>query len=167
VADALSTTVAAVNSGLQRARASLAEAGIDEEQLAEPDDPGRRAILDRYAAAFESADVEGLTRLLTEDVILEMPPLLTWYVGRRHYGAFIARVFRMRGADWRVLPLSANGQPGLAAYARTAGGGYEARTVQVFTIGAAGISHDVVFADPSLFALFGLPSLLDAAAAAS
>ncbi|MFC0529853.1 sigma-70 family RNA polymerase sigma factor [Phytohabitans kaempferiae] len=167
VADTLSTTVAAVNSGLQRARASLAEAGVSEEQLAEPDDPGRRAILDRYAAAFESADIEALTRLLTEDVILEMPPVLNWYVGRRHYGEFMARVFTMRGADWRVRPLTANGQPALAAYARNPDGAYEARTLQVFTIGKAGISHDVVFADPSLFPAFGLPVLLDAAASRS
>lgn len=162
VAVTLSTTVAAVNSGLQRARASLAAAGINEEQLTEPDDPDRRAILDRYAAAFESADVEGLTRLLTEDVILEMPPLLNWYVGCRHYGEFMTRVFTMRGADWRVRTLSANGQPALAAYARISDRSYEARTLQVFTIGDRGICHDVVFADPSLFRLCGLPATLDA-----
>ena len=96
VAETLGTTVAAVNSGLQRARASLAEAGVNEEQLAEPEDRGRRAVIDRYAAAFESADIEALARLLTEDVILEMPPLLNWFVGQTHYARFIARVFTMR-----------------------------------------------------------------------
>lgn len=167
VAEVLATTVPAVNSGLQRARASLAEAGVNEEQLAEPADPRRRAIVDRYAAAFESADIEALTQLLTEDVLLEMPPVLNWYIGRRHYGRFMARVFTMRGTDWRVLPVAANCQPALASYARTQDGVYEARTLEVFTVVEAGISHNVVFANPSLFPTFGLATVLDAAAIAA
>jgi RNA polymerase sigma-70 factor (ECF subfamily) len=167
VADTLATTVAAVNSGLQRARASLAEAGVNEEQLAEPEDAGRRAILDRYAAAFESADIKALTRLLTEDVVLEMPPVMSWYIGRRNYGHVIARVFATRGTDWRVLPVAANGQPALASYARAQDSAYEARVLQVFTVVEAGISHNVVFADRGLFPTFGLPAVLDAAAIAS
>jgi RNA polymerase sigma-70 factor (TIGR02960 family) len=162
VADTLGTTVAAVNSGLQRARASLAEAGVNEEQLAEPADRGRRAILDRYAAAFESADIDALARLLTEDVVLEMPPVLNWYVGPRHYSQFIARVFSTRGTDWRVVPVAANGQPALAGYMRSRNGAYEARTLEVFTVVEAGISHNVVFADPTLFPAFGLATVLDA-----
>lgn len=163
VAETLGTTVAAVNSGLQRARAALADAGVDEEQLAEPADRDRRAVVDRYAAAFESADIQALTRLLTEDVLLEMPPVLNWYVGRGHYGRFMTRVFAERGTDWRMVPVDANGQPALAAYAAR-GGAYEARTVQVFTVVEAGISHDVVFADPSLFPAFGLPVVLERSA---
>jgi RNA polymerase sigma-70 factor (ECF subfamily) len=167
VADTLATTVAAVNSGLQRARASLADAGLNEEQLAEPEDRDRRAILDRYAAAFESADIEALTRLLTEDVVLEMPPVLNWYVGRRHYGQFIGRVFATRGTDWRVVPVTANGQPALAGYMRAETGAYEARTLEVFTVVGAGISHNVVFANPGLFPVFGLATVLDAETIAS
>jgi len=167
VAEALGTTVAAVNSGLQRARAALAEAGVDEEQLAEPEDSGRRAILDQYAAAFESADIEALTRLLTEDVIIEMPPVLNWYIGRRHYGQVMAGVFARRGTDWRVFPVAANGQPALASYVRAQDGTYKAHTLQVFTIVEAGISHDVAFIEPSLFPAFGLAAVLDAAAIAS
>jgi RNA polymerase sigma-70 factor (ECF subfamily) len=167
VADLLATTVAAVNSGLQRARASLAEAGVNEEQFVEPADPHRRAILDRYAAAFESADIEALTRLLTADVVLEMPPVLSWYTGRRHFGQIFSRVFAMRGTDWRVLPVRANSQPALAGYVRAQNGTYEVRNLQVLTVVDAGISHNVLFADPRLFTAFGLPSVLDAAAIAS
>ena len=73
----------------------------------------------------------------------------------------------MRGPDWRVLPVSANGQPALASYARLPDGSYGARNLQVFTVVDAGISRTVVFSDPSLFAIFGLPATLDAAAVTS
>jgi RNA polymerase sigma-70 factor (ECF subfamily) len=106
VADVLATTIAAVNSGLQRARAALAEASVDEEQLAEPEDAGRRAMLDRYTAAFESADIKALTRLLAEDVFPGRTPVLNLYIGRRQDGQTVARVFRMRDTDWTALPIA-------------------------------------------------------------
>ena len=158
VADALATTPAAVNSGLQRARARLGATAVREEQVAEPADPDRRALVDRYVAAFERADVAALSRLLTDDAVLEMPPVLNWYVGRERYGRFIARVFAMRGTDWRMLPTAANGQPALAAYVRD-GDAYVPHTVQVLTVGDAGISRTVVFRDPQVFAAFGLTPL--------
>src|SRR5215472_8115145 len=83
VADLLDTTTTAVNSGLRRARAQLAAALPPEDELAEPADPRQRALLDRFAAAFERADVNALAELLREDVALEMPPLLTWFTGRQ------------------------------------------------------------------------------------
>lgn len=163
VAETLDTTVAAVNSGLQRARASLAQAGFDEEILTEPKDPGRRAVIDRYTAAFQAADIEALTRLLTEDVLLEMPPLLNWYIGPAHYGQMIAGLFGRYGTDWHLRPAAANGQPALAAYVRTESGVYKASSLQVFTVEGDHISRNVVFTDTDLFALFGLPTVLDAA----
>ncbi len=101
-----------------------------------------------------------LERLLTQDAVLEMPPFLTWYVGRAHYVRFIARVYSMRGTDWRMVPVGANGQPALAAYTR-ADGGYVLHTLQVFTVTADGISRNSTFQDPEVFALFGLPARLD------
>jgi RNA polymerase sigma-70 factor, ECF subfamily len=89
-ADLLGTTAAAVNSGLRRARAELAEARPAEDEITEPADPGRRALLDRFAAAFENADVAALAGLLREDVTLEMPPLLTWFAGREAVTGFLA-----------------------------------------------------------------------------
>ncbi len=159
VADMLATTPAAVNSALQRARARLD--GVVEEQVDEPAEPDRRAMVDRYVAAFEAADITALTRLLTQDAILEMPPMLNWYAGREAYAAFIARVWATRGTDWRMLPISANGQPGVAAYVRGDDGGYQRHTLQVFTVTRSGIRGNVVFADPAVFATFGLADRLE------
>src|ERR1700749_3973290 len=82
VAELLGTTTTAVNSGLRRARAQLAQAMPVEDKLAEPTDPELRAVLDRFSAAFENADVGLLADLLRQDAVLEMPPLLTWFAGR-------------------------------------------------------------------------------------
>ncbi|HEX4702439.1 MAG TPA: sigma-70 family RNA polymerase sigma factor [Pseudonocardiaceae bacterium] len=156
VAETLGTTVAAVNSGLQRARAKLDD--VVEDQVAEPADRDRRALVDRYVTAFENADVIALTRLLTDDVVLEMPPMRNWYLGRADYGRFMARVFEVRGPHWRMIHTSANGQPALAAYARADDGEYHLHTLQVLTVTTAGISHNVVFQDEKLSTTFALPS---------
>jgi RNA polymerase sigma-70 factor, ECF subfamily len=162
VAEALGTTLAGVNSALQRARARLAESGVGEDQVDEPADPADRDLIDRYVAAFETADLAALNRLLTDDAILEMPPMLNWFTGRDAYGRFIARVFALRGTDWRMHPTAANGQPALAAYVRGDDGRYEAHSLQVLTISGSGISRNVVFFAPDMFATFGLASSLDA-----
>jgi RNA polymerase sigma-70 factor (ECF subfamily) len=158
VADALGTTVAAVNSGLQRARSRLG--ALDQDEISEPDDAGGRAVVDRYVAAFESADLAALRRLLIDDAVLEMPPVFNWYRGREAYAGFIARVWAMRGTDWRMVPIGANGQPAVAAYARTGDGGYRAHTLQVFTVTGGAIARNTVFQDDALFAAFGLPLTL-------
>lgn len=164
VAEMLETTTAAVNSGLQRARARLREASPHEDEIAEPADAAARALVDRYVAAFERADVAALKRLLTADAVVEMPPLLGWFAGREAYGRVITQLFAMRGADWRMLPTSANGQPALAAYVRGDDGAYHANSIQVFTITNAGIRRNVVFLDPNLFPLFGFaPTLAESA----
>jgi RNA polymerase sigma-70 factor (ECF subfamily) len=155
VAAQLETTVAAVNSSLQRARAALAGAELVE--LKEPADPEARAVIHRYAQAFEAADVPGLVRLLTEEAVLEMPPVPLWYRGTRDYGLFMDRVFQMRGTGWLTRPLTANGQPALAAYAPEPGGGHQLHTLQVFTVSGGQVAHNVVFADPRVFDAFELP----------
>ncbi|WP_275293637.1 RNA polymerase subunit sigma-70 [Amycolatopsis sp. La24] len=153
VATQLETTVPAVNSALQRARAALADAGAMDE-IAEPDDAETQAVIDRYAQAFEAADVEALVRLLTDDAILEMPPVPLWFRGSGDYGRFMHRVFEMRGVGWTVRGLTANGQPALAAY--TPDG--QLHTLQVFTVAGGRISHNAVFADPRVFQAFDLPA---------
>ena len=90
VADLLGTTTTAVNSGLRRARAQLAQALPAEDEVAEPAEPDRRALLDRFAAAIENADASALAELLREDVALEMPPVLTWFTGRQAVARFVA-----------------------------------------------------------------------------
>ncbi len=157
VAHQLDTTVAAVNSALQRARSALAETP-DIDELAEPDDPGVRAVVDRYMRAFEAADVAALVGLLRHDVILEMPPVPLWYRGRRDYGQFMHRVFDMRGTGWRMRRLTANGgQPALAAYAPGPGAGHVLHTLQVLAVSGGQVTRNVVFADPGVFELFGVP----------
>jgi RNA polymerase sigma-70 factor, ECF subfamily len=160
VAEILATTPTAVNSGLQRARARLDAVSVAEERIDEPSDPTTRSLVDQYVAAFERADVPALTQLLTDQVVLEMPPVPLWLVGREHYSQFIARVFRLRGPDWRMLPTTANGQRAVGAYCRVDENSYEAHTLQVFSLTPSGISRNVVFQSPPLFELFDLPLTL-------
>ncbi|HTC68470.1 MAG TPA: sigma-70 family RNA polymerase sigma factor [Acidothermaceae bacterium] len=161
VADILETTPTAVNSGLQRARSRLDAVSVAEDLVEEPSDPNARALVDQYVAAFERGDVAALTRLLTDQVVLEMPPVPLWLVGRAHYSQFIARVFRLRGPHWRMLPTGANGQPAVGAYCRDDQGIFGAHTLQVFSVTRSGISRNVVFQDPNLFEQFDLPRALD------
>jgi RNA polymerase sigma-70 factor (ECF subfamily) len=158
VADMLDMTVAAVNSALQRARARTRAAGLREDEISEPTEA--RAVVDRYVAAFENADLAALKRLLTDDAVLEMPPYLNWLVGADDYTRFIARAYAMRGTDWRTVPTGANGQPAVAAYVRGADGVYGLHTLQVFAVTPRGVAHAVVFQDPIVFALFGLTTTI-------
>jgi RNA polymerase sigma-70 factor (ECF subfamily) len=156
VAEQLETTVPAVNSALQRARAALADVG-DAGEIAEPDDPVARGVIQQYVRAFEAADVPSLVRLLTDDAVLEMPPVPLWYRGSGDYGLFMRRVFEMRGTGWIARRLSANGQPAFAAYAPRPAGGHRLHTLQVLTITGGRVARNVVFADPRVFEAFDLP----------
>jgi RNA polymerase sigma-70 factor, ECF subfamily len=159
VARQLGTTVAAVNSALQRARSSLADAR-DVAEVAEPDDPEALAVIQRYVRAFEAADVSALVGLLTDDAVLEMPPVPLWYRGSRDYGLFMQRVFEMRGTGWLVSQLTANGQPALAAYAPETSGGHRLHTLQVLSVQGGQIARNVAFADPRALEAFDVPELL-------
>jgi RNA polymerase sigma-70 factor (ECF subfamily) len=141
---------------MQRARAALAGAG-GPDAVREPDDPGVRAVVQRYVQAFEAADVPALVQLLAEDAVLEMPPVPLWFRGSSDYGLFMERAFRMRGTCWAVRELTANGQPALAAYAPETGGGHRLHSLQVLTVNGGLVAHNVVFADPGLFDAFELP----------
>jgi RNA polymerase sigma-70 factor (ECF subfamily) len=159
VADALDSSVASVNSSLQRARATLRAAGPVLDQLREPDGPTERAIVERYLAAFEAADVPGLTSLLADEVTLEMPPVAHWLAGRAHYREFMAQVFARRGSGWRMLPVRANGGTALAAYAPDpVTGALLAHSLQLFTVAGGLIRRCVTFADPTVLGRFGLPA---------
>ena len=166
VAELLGTTTGAANGVLQRARAQLRQVAPAEDEIREPADPGDRALLNRYAAAFENADVTALMQLLRDDAMFEMPPLPTWFTGREQIGRFLQfHVLRQPGA-FSMIPTAANGQPALAAYRRGQNGVYRAHAVQVLTTAAPCVARIVVFQDPGLFAAFGLPSALPAPAAA-
>ncbi|GLY71609.1 sigma-70 family RNA polymerase sigma factor [Amycolatopsis taiwanensis] len=153
VATQLGTTVAAVNSALQRARAALMDMG-EVDEVTEPDDPKVRAAIQRYVRAFEAGDVGALVRLLADDAVLEMPPVPLWYRGRHDYGLFMRRVFAMRGTGWKMRQLTASGQPALAAYAPEPGGRHRLHTLQVFTVTGGQVARNVAFADPRVFEAF-------------
>jgi len=167
VAELLGTSTAAVNSVLQRARAQLDRVAPAEDELREPADPEDRALVDRYATAFENADIAGLMRLLREDAVLEMPPLPTWFAGRAAIGRFLASQVIDEAGRFRLIPAAANGQPGLAAYLRDHDGVYRAHAIAVLTIAGSGIARISSFNDASLFPAFGLSATFPAAGSAA
>jgi RNA polymerase sigma factor (sigma-70 family) len=159
VAEILDSTPAAVDSALRRARARLAEAGLVEEDLAEPDQENVRILLDGYVEAFIAADLNALTGLLRADVELEMPPIATWFTGRPAVAAFLANRV-LRKDQWRLVPSSANGQPAVVIYQRAADGDYEAYGAQILTLIGPRIARITAFIDPTLVPAFGFPRVL-------
>jgi RNA polymerase sigma-70 factor (ECF subfamily) len=156
VAQLLDTTVASVNSALQRARATMAEVGGEEET--EPLDDVHRALLERYVDAFERYDVEGLVGLLHEDATQHMPPFAMWLRGRADIGTWmLGPGAKCRGS--RVLPTLANGAPAFAQYRPRAGGGHEPWALHVLEVRAGRVAHISSFLDldNDLFRRLGLP----------
>jgi RNA polymerase sigma-70 factor (ECF subfamily) len=160
-AELLDVSVPAVKSLLQRARARLAEVSLTDDDLAEPSDDGARRVLDRYLAAFEQSDMAAIEQLLADDTVLEMTGTTTWFSGKRACVPFIAAQAIGRAGDWRMLPLSANGQLGAAAYHRGDDGAYHPFAVVVLAATAAAyLTRISLFADPALFPHFDLPPTL-------
>jgi RNA polymerase sigma-70 factor, ECF subfamily len=160
VADLLGMTTVATNSALQRARAQLQQVRPSEDELCEPTDPAVVTLLNRYASAFENADVTALTELLRDDAVLEMPPTPTWFAGREHVALFLRTHVLREPGRMRMIPTSANGQPALAEYTRGQDGVYRAFGVQVLTVVGSRIARVSAFLDPSLVEAFGLPAEL-------
>ena len=157
VADLLGTTTTAVNSALRRARAQLAQALPAEDELAEPAEPERRAVLDRFAAAIENADASALAELLTEDAVLEMPPVLAWFAGRQAVTSVTESNLLTAPGRLRLVRVMANGQPALAIYQLEPDGAYHAHAVLMPKVTRTGIARMVSFVNPELFGMFGLP----------
>jgi RNA polymerase sigma-70 factor, ECF subfamily len=110
----LGGTTAGVTSALQRARARLRDLGLREDDVSEPEE--HKDLLDRYAAAFEQADLAALAALIRDDITLEMPPRPDWYAGRTDVLAFLAANVLDRPGRWRMVPTRANHQPAAIAY---------------------------------------------------
>jgi RNA polymerase sigma-70 factor, ECF subfamily len=159
VAELLDTTVASVNSALQRARATLAdlqpEGGTTTARLSGDE----RALLARYVAAFEAYDVEALVALMREDASISMPPLALWLRGVEDLrGWYLGHGIGCKGS--RLVPLDVNGQPGFAQYRVDPDGGHRAWSVQVVEVVAGRVAHVHHFLEDfggEVFERLGLP----------
>jgi len=162
VAELLDTTVASVNSALQRARATMAKSNAGSEQAAQPLSAADRELLERYVSAFERYDINALTSLIREDARQSMPPYDMWLSGRDDVLAWwFGPGIGCQGS--RVIPtLSANGMPTFGQYKPSPDGGYDPWALQVLDLSEGRIAEITFFLDTArLFPLFGLPLHLD------
>jgi RNA polymerase sigma-70 factor (ECF subfamily) len=163
VAALLELSVAAVNSSLQRARATVHRLDPERES-ADLDDTRAKELLADYVAAFEHYDIPRIVELLAEDAVWEMPPYLGWYRGNTAIGEVIQRNCPAEKAGDQVLvPTRANGQPAFGLYMRQPDGSHAAFQLQVLTLDGDRVSHVSVFFDLRLFERFGLPATVEAA----
>jgi RNA polymerase sigma-70 factor (ECF subfamily) len=160
VAGLLDTTVASVNSALQRARATLdARRGRPAPPPLEPD---LRPLLDRYVAAWERSDLDALVALLHDDVVTSMPPYPAWFRGRDAFAAFMATRLGPPGS-LRVVPVASADDAAFAFYRRADDSSpYRAHSIKVIRVTDGLVSELHVFLTPALFPHFGLPAELPA-----
>ena len=158
VAELLGTSVASVNSALQRARAGLAEDGQETGRPSQVD-AAQRDLLARYVDAFERYDIDALVSLLHEEATFSMPPYPLWLRGTAEIGRF----YLGQGAGCRgsaLIPTSANGCAAFGAYKPSESGGREPWALQVIEVSDGRITALHHFLYPDLFAAFGLPPRL-------
>ena len=168
VAKALDTTVAAVNSALQRARAHVEKLAPADEASSHlsADDPEVKAKLERYVAAFEAYDIDTIVEMLTTDAIWDMPPFTGWYQGNTEIGKLIAtQCPASKAGDMRMVPTIANGQPAFGLYMRSVDGRMLPFQLQQLTIGPNGVERVTAYFDLRLFETFGLPAEVSPATA--
>jgi RNA polymerase sigma-70 factor (ECF subfamily) len=163
VAELLGTTVPAVNSALQRARATLRD--LQSEDRLEALDDVDDALLARYVDAFERYDIERLVTLLREDATQSMPPFAMWLQGAENIGRWMVEPGPSACRGSRLVPASANGCPAFGQYKRDPDGGYVPWALQVLEISKGKIVAMSFFLAPldpeRLFPSFGLPLHLD------
>jgi len=162
VAELLDTSVASVNSALQRARATLGSIRVDDAETLQPTDDDQRALLARYVDAFERYDMESLTSLLREDATWSMPPYEMWLQTHDDIVSWcLGPGIGCRGS--RLFPVEANGMPAFGQYKPGAQGTLEPWSLQVLEIADGQIVGISFFLDTErLFPMFGLPPRLDA-----
>ena len=160
VAGLLETSVASVNSALQRARATLTVTDV-ERSRAGALDPAEKELLARYVAAFESYDIDRLVGLLHEDGSISMPPYAMWIAGREELKGWYTGYGK--GCDGsKMIPVSANGMPAFAQYKPNPDGpGLVPWSIQVLELRDGRIAHIHHFLDTRLFERFGVPTALE------
>ena len=152
----LDTTLASVNSALQRARESLSQrmpAKTQQAMLRDLGEPAQRELVAAFMMAWERADVGALLALLTRDVKFAMPPIPTWFHGRDAVGQFFAE--RVFATPWHLVPLRANGQLAFACYQ---GPDFRLGALNILTLQDNFIAEMTGFLDPAVHARFSLPT---------
>ena len=159
VAELLDTSVASVNSALQRARATLDERDLSGAAV-DPIDDEQRALLERYVDAFERYDIPAFVSLLHEDAIQSMPPYELWLQGAEELGRWMLGT-GIGCKDARLLPTWANGCPAFGNYRVSPDGGRTPFAIQVLHVADGRVAAVHHFLYPELFPAFGLPTRLD------
>jgi len=178
VAETLETSVASVNSALQRARAAVEERTPELSQqatLRALGEDGLRDLVDGYVEAWERGDVEAIVGMLTEDAVVTMPPMASWYRGPAAIRVFLRDFafagrwdsgrdeFEKGGRTVQLVPIRANGQIGFAAYNLDPESGVlKPYALQVLTLSETGIAEITGFVTTGFTADFGLPESMPA-----
>ena len=163
VARMLESTEESVTSALKRARATVQQRQPALDELAPPaGSAAERELVAQLTRAYEMADIDELITLLTDDVLLTMPPIPLEYAGRPLVAGFLAAVIFEPGLSFRMIPSRANGQPALGVYARKpSAAGFEPTGVLVFTLAGPKVSAITRFG-ASVLRWFDLPASLPA-----
>jgi RNA polymerase sigma-70 factor, ECF subfamily len=166
VAETLESSVASVNSALQRARKAVDErlpAHSQQETVRTLGDQRLRELVDAYVDAWERGDVEAVAAMLADDALVTMPPMPTWFQGRDAFATFLAEwAFARRGCHpGRLVRAHANGQVAFASYQwDDEVGCFRGHVLQVLTLDGDRIAEVTGFVEPALFDRFGLPATL-------
>jgi RNA polymerase sigma-70 factor (ECF subfamily) len=161
VAELLDTTVASINSALQRARSALAANDVAPSSRSEPVDEEQRTLLARYVDAFERYDMDSLTSLLREDATWTMPPYELWLRGHLDIRRWcLGPGIGCNGS--RLVPTHANGAPAFGQYKPSPDGGHAAWALQVIELSGGQIEGICFFLDTArFFPSFDLPLQLE------
>ena len=160
----LNSSTAAVNSALQRARATLENRLPVRRSYAAGSTGGEeRALVQRYVRAWETTDIDEFTALLHQDAIMSMPPWQQWYQGRAAIATFFAATGRPGGhAPFRLIPTAANGSAAFAFYSRWHSPEWRFHSIQIIQFDSTAIDRLTSFVMPALASVFGLPAVLAA-----
>ena len=162
VAEWLNMSVPAVNSALQRARRVMKQHNFTNQAELAPPSQRIQALLDRYVALWEQADIPGFVALLREDAWFTMPPLPVWVQGRTDIATLFSIIVFKPGRHWLLLPTRANGSPAFALYRReTHDDTHQLYCLMVLDVVDGQIADMVAFLDLPSLAPFALPPMLD------
>jgi RNA polymerase sigma-70 factor (ECF subfamily) len=160
-AEVLETTPVSVDSALQRAHRSIdgrVPERSQQQTMRALEDREVREMVDRFARAWETRDVQGLVAMLAEDARMTMPPQPSWYQGRDAIDIFLSLWPLSPKNHFRLIAITASGQPALAGYIwDEESGAFEPESILVLTLHDDSIEEITAFRNPELFPRFGLP----------